>query len=193
MRKFILFSILFMVAMIGISQERTVSFVFDRIPTDQHYSEWSYAGTTSDYLLPTTRDSISYQYEVKRVKPYDFDFTLTYDKIAGVDTTVTVLVQGRNSTNAAWTTISTNVSNVVSGQIVQSITNSKTATIAAAVDYIQQTLIATKDTVTVAARTITYTDKTRYRYLRALCILTGNDSVGTGVKVVKVELKLWEE
>ena len=197
MKKFILFSILFMVAMIGISQERSLPsatsyYVFDRGPLDANYSYLAYTGTTSDYLLPTTRDTIDFRYDTKASSLYDFDAILTYDKIVGIDTTVTVQMLGRNSDNESWTTISTHVSSVVSGLITQSIASSKTATVASAVDFLQQTIAANKDTLTVATRTITYTEKTRFRFLTIRCILTGNDSVGTGIKIKKVELKLWK-
>ena len=227
MKKFIFFLSLVLVALTTMAVDRalpssTSYYAFDRDPMGVNYSYLAYTGTTSDYLIPTTRDTMDFRYDTKASSLYDFDVVLTYDKIVGIDTTVTVQMLGRNSDNEIWTTISTNVSSVVSGVITQSIASSKTATVASYTitdpshTTVGTTFTATVDTsrlkyypaknqvfpaitftegaqtITAAAQTITYNNKTHYRLLAIRCILTGNDSVGTGIKIKKVELKLWK-
>jgi hypothetical protein len=185
------------VAIISIAQERSLPsatdyYSFDRNVLGKNYSVYTYDGGASDYLIPTTRDTIDFRFDTKKHNPFDFNITMVYDTIAGIDTTVTVLVLGRNNDYEAWTTISTNVSAVVSAQITQTIASVKTASIASAVDIIHQQTTTNADTINVAARTITFTNKSCYQQICIRAILTGNDSVGTGAKIIYVALKTFE-
>ena len=196
MKRFVLLFVLILVALIGTAQERTVdTMTFDRNPNGKNYTYYSYTGTSSDILLPTTRDTILVPFDTKKPSAYEYDFIMKYDPYTTADTTVTVKVVGRNSTNESWTVIQTDVSSAVTTDgVVQSISSGKTASIAAYTMLTDTTGLAgyPADSISVPAQTITYTDKIRYRYIGAMLILTGDDSVGTGIELKQLELKLWQ-
>lgn len=194
MKKFLSLIFLVVVAMAGIAQERTVPtsgyMTFDRSESGRYFSKWEYTGTTSDYLVPTTMDTIDFNYDTKRSAPYSFDLVNVLAPITGADTTVTIQVLGRNSDYEDWGLITSTLTAVVDAQIVSSINWGKTGTIAAHNIPFANSTAETADTLKVPAQTITLNNVTK-QYLKVRLILTGDDSVGTGVKVVKQELKLW--
>lgn len=194
MKRFLSLILLIIVAMIGMAQERSVPtsgyMTFDRNETGRYFSKWEYTGTSSDYLIPTTRDTIDFNYDTKRSAPYSFDLVNVLAPIAGADTTVTIQVLGRNSEYETWSLITSTLTAVVDAQIVSSINWGKTQTIAAHNIPFANSTAETADTLKVPAQTITLNNVTN-QFIKVRLILTGDDSVGTGVKVVKQELKLW--
>lgn len=194
MKRFILLFGMLLFGLMAYSQERTVTtIVLDNNSTGKYYSYYDYIGnTTYDILIPTTRDTIDVPFDVRKSQGYNYSIITKFSPRTTADTTVTQKIYGRNSENESWTLISTNVSSAVTtSNIVQTINSSSTATIASATDLIKQTVSTNQDTITVAARTITYSIETRYRYLLVRNILTGDDHTGNGVKIDEIELKLW--
>lgn len=193
MRKLIFLLVAF-VALVANAQERTVTqLVFDRGLLDKNYSYYDYVGdATYDILIPTTRDTIDVPFDTKKANGFNYNVICKFSPRTTADTTVKILVLGRNSTNESYTTIQTDSSAVVTtAGVVKTVNSIKTATIASAVDIIKQQTTTNQDTITTAIRTITFNAKVEYRYVTVRLILSGNDSVGTGVKVDEVELKLW--
>jgi hypothetical protein len=136
MKKAITLIFCLVVAFLGYSQERVVPsstsyYNFDRNETGKNYSEYAYNGTSSDYLIPTTRDTIDFQYDTKKAVPFRVSYTAVYDTIAGADTTVTVQILGRDTEYDSWNLITSGLSDAVGGQIVQKVTYGNTGTIAA--------------------------------------------------------------
>lgn len=194
MKKFLSLILLIVVAMIGIAQERSVPtsgyMTFDRNESGRYFSKWEYTGTSSDHLIPTTRDTIDFNYDTKRSAPYSFDLINVFDTIARADTTVVIQVLGRNSVYEDWGLITTTTTAVVGAQLVSSINYGKTGTIAAYNIPFANPAEATADTLKVPAQTITFNNVTD-QFIKVRLIISGDDSVGTGIKVVKQELKLW--
>lgn len=194
MRKFILFLVAFVALAIN-AQERTVTMMsFDRGVLDKNYSYYDYTGdATYDILIPTTRDTIDIPFDTKKANSFNYNVICSFSARAGDDTVVYIKILGRNSLNEDYTEIQFDSSAVVTvAGIVKTLNSTKTASIASAVDIIKQhSSTLNTDTITTAVRTITFSDKKEYRYITVRLILPYNDSVGTGVKVDEVELKLW--
>lgn len=162
----------------------------------------AYNGTTADYLLPTTRDSIYYTVTITNQGngPLHFYAVITLAPIAGADTTVAITVQGKKFSNESYSDIiASALTSVVSAEQLNVKTSlgliaERTSTTAAAVDLFRGTIIANNDTITVAQRIETTVVNTSlyYSYLRFMLILTGNDSVGTGIKVKRIEIQFYE-
>lgn len=190
----------------AMSQERTVNLAGGNNLVDvRNTKNVAYNGSASglDRLIPTTRDTIDYYVILSNYDPGPLHFyaAFNFDTIAGVDTTVAITVQEKKFANEDYTDLI--ASAVTAGSIRNDtiavrtslgVTTVATNTTAAAVDIFRGTIIANNDTLTVAQRVTTEVANTLlyYRYLRFRLILQGNDSVGTGIKVKRVELQFYQ-
>jgi hypothetical protein len=201
MKKFIIFSMLALTALFVQAQERTVN-LNAGLPLDLKVSQWyAYNGLTADRLIPTTRDTIDYVLQLKNqtAGPLHFYALITFDTIAGVDTTVSVTVQQRKFASETYADIIAAANTaVISAEIKVvktslGVTTEYTETVAAATDYFNDEITTNTDTTLVSARTITKVVNTSLYpgYLKFRLILNGNDSVGTGVKVKRIEIKFY--
>jgi hypothetical protein len=186
------------------SQERTVNLAGSNNLVDvRNTKNVAYNGTTSDKLIPTTRDTIDYYVILSNYDPGPLHFyaAFNFDTIAGIDTTIAITVQEKKFANEDYTDL---IASAVTAGVIRNdtiavrtslgVTTVATNTTAAAVDIFRGTIIANNDTLTVAQRVTTEVANTLlyYRYLRFRLILSGNDSVGTGVKVKRVELQFYQ-
>lgn len=200
--KRILFLICFLLVGLGsIAQERTVMLnngAYLDLSTTKHYF---YSGTTSDYLIPTTRDTIDFVILVKNQTsdPLNFYAAITMAPIAGADTTVAITVQQKMFESGTYADLiasalsSAITTTVITAKTTLGVTAQETNTTAAAVDLLRQTVIANNDTLTVAQRIQTkqLNALLYYRYLKFRLIIKGNDSVGTGIKVTRFEINFF--
>jgi len=190
MKKYLILLAFCFVALISYSQDKTVSLT---IANEGTYIVHSNPGADT---LSGTQDTIDFVFKYKAegfVKK--IAVKIRYDLISGVDTTVHASLFGKEFfDDPTWVSIiAPTTSSVVSvNNTMQILTSDYTETTAAAVDFLQQTLVATKDTLTVAARINTPIDQS-YRFYRLRLIVAGDDSVGKGIKVDEVELKLYTE
>jgi hypothetical protein len=83
--------------------------------------------------------------------------------------------------------------NIVTVKTTLGVTLEKTNTTATATDYIRQKLVATLDTITVAPRieTVQLNPLLYYRYLKFRLILQGNDKVGTGIQLNRIDINFF--
>lgn len=186
MKKIIVLFCLAVFAIAATAQERTVNLT---ISTGNYY--YKYTGTAADNLKPTTQDTIdvvfyytSPQY-VKKIA-----VKTRFDIIAGADTTVSTSVYGKEfSDDATYVSVigASTSSAVTANNTVQVLTCDPYWTEA---QYVTGRITA-GDTVNVA-HNITPFDYT-YRYYRVRYILSGNDSVGTGIKIDEIEFRLYVE
>jgi hypothetical protein len=188
MKKLLFIMSLVLIVITLTAQDKTRSVQFDENGTYVVYS-----GIPGD-TLSGTQDTIDFVFKYKSggfVKK--IAVKIRYDLISGVDTTVHASLFGREFyDDPTWVSIiASTTSSVVSvNNTIQILTSDYTETTAAAVDFLQQTLVATKDTLTVAARINTPIDQS-YRFYRLRLIVAGNDSVGKGIKIDEVELKFY--
>jgi hypothetical protein len=191
MKKLFLFLAILVSFSAAFAQERTVTTV---IPVGNTY--YKYAGTSSDVLIPTTCDTIdmvfAYQgsgYVKKVAVKSRFDMRTT------ADTTVKVSVFGKefsdDDTYVEIIPVATS-SAVTANNVIQVLTSDYTETIGTFTAILRQQTTTNADTITYPAQTITPLDKS-YRYYRVRYILSGNDSVGTGVKLDEIEIKFYTE
>jgi hypothetical protein len=180
------------------AQERTVNLGLVDLTTTKNVA---YNGGTNDRLIPTTRDTIDYYVQLSNYTaghPLHFYCVFTFDTIAGIDTTIAITVQEKKFASESYTDV---IASATTGVIRNDTSVVKTSlglsefteTTASAVDFLQQTTIANKDTLTVAARSLTRVSNTLlyYKYLKFRLILQGNDSVGTGIRIKRVELQFF--
>lgn len=232
MKNFILISLLaFLFAGLVPAQERTVNLypngVFD-LKTANTLSV-GYNGSTSDRLIPTTRDTIDYYIAVKNqsAEPLHFYARFQFDTIAGADTTIAITVQYKKFTSESYSDLIASALTSAIGadtavtKTTLGVTTEYTATgaqanstIAGYNSTVPSYLAITDsiggystDTTTVAsyvianaAQTITNGAVTTtklantalyYGYLRFRLILQGNDHVGTGIKVERIDLQFY--
>ena len=184
MKKFLLFIGFILFSTVLFAQERVVTLTMADNTTYKKYT-----GTTTDYLVPTTRDTIDvlFVYQgagvIKKIA-----LKSRFDMVTTADTTVAVSVFGKEFADDPTyvQVIGSTVSNVVtSNNVVQILSNDYYINTAAATDEFKP-----DSTITIAARIATPFDKS-YKYFRVRYILSGNDSVGTGVKIDEIELKLY--
>jgi len=201
--KKIIILIFAMFVFLGLSaQERTVDLGNGKLIDLTITKNVAYNGGTSDRLLPTTRDTIDYVLQVSNYTsgaPMHFYAVITLDTIAGVDTTVAITVQGKKFANQAYSDIiASALTSVVSAEQLNvkttlGVTSYLTGSTASAVDILKQQTTTNSDTITTAVRTYTEiaTNAMYYKYLKFRLILKGNDLVGTGVKVKRVEIQFF--
>lgn len=200
MKKLIFLLSFVLLAVAAMAQERTVVLNSGSVVDLNTKKLVAYNGTAADYLIPTTRDTIDYVLLIDNQSgdPLNFYANITLTPISGADTTVSVGVYYKMFESQSYTQLiapALTSAITTSTQVVKTtlgVTNQITNTTASAVDLLRQTIIANNDTITVATRTQTSLNNVAlyYRYLKFRLILTGNDSVGTGIKVSRIEIKL---
>lgn len=200
--KYILASFLFVLTCATVqAQERTVN-LNGGAALDLNVSKWyAYNGTTADRLLPTTRDTIDYVIQVKNQGsgPLHFYAAITLSPVSGADTTVAITVQQKKFSGESYSDIiaSALTSAVTAEQInvktTLGVTTEYTSTVASATDYFNDEITTNTDTTLVSARTITNVANTLLypRYIKFRLILKGNDSVGTGINVKRIEIQFY--
>lgn len=183
MKKILILGLLIMSA-VTFGQERSVNLAGSNALMDLTVSKYiAYNGNTSDRLIPTTRDTIDYFVILKDFEPGPLHFyaRFTFDTIAGVDTTVLITVQEKKFAGEAYSDI---------------IASAATSVISAEINVVKTSLgITTEFTETLAGGTTTTrlaNTLLRYKYLKFRMILPGNDLVGTGIKVKRVELQFFQ-
>jgi len=190
MKKFILSLLASLVVIASYSQERTITKTMAEGAT-----YYKYTGVAADTLKPTNQDTIDFVLVYSGNYVNKLAVKTRFDTIAGADTTVSTSVFGKEfSDDDTYVQIigATTSSAVTANNTVQVLASDLYATVAAAQDYIYQEINTNQDTVVVAERTITPFDKS-YRYYRIRYILSGNDHVGTGIKIDEIEVKFYTE
>jgi hypothetical protein len=178
-----LFSLLFFASflIVAFAQERTV-LLNDGKTFDLSLSkEYNYTGTSSDYLIPTTRDTIDFVMKVANWGPGGTHFYGTFKlaPIAGADTTVRVVVLYKHDEGESYSTLkATATGAAVTGTVyytstsIGSINSSDTTGLKYYTSFKPNPLLL-------------------YKYINFRLILLGNDSVGTGIKVQRVTLQFY--
>lgn len=170
--------------------------IFSKNPLRVNYSYWDYTGISTDLLIETTSDTIDIRYHVKKHAPYTVKLISKFNPISGEDTTVIVAILGRNSTDESWSAITNTTSAVViTDGVVTSLNSATSPTLTNAAFDVPFTnpTAATADTLEYPVQTFTYTSTfLEYRYILVRYIISGDDSVGTGIELVRSELKLYE-
>lgn len=178
-----IFSILFMAALVltAVAQERTV-LLNDGKTFDLSLSkEYDYTGTGSDYLIPTTRDTIDFVMKVANWGPGGTHFYGTFKlaPISGADTTVRIVVLYKHDEGESYSTLKA----TATGSAVTS-----------TVYYTSTSIgnINSSDTTGLKYYTSFKPNPLLlYKYINFRLILLGNDSVGTGVKVQRITLQFY--
>lgn len=220
MKKLIFILIAFVFSFAISAQERTVDLNSGKLFDITEYKNIAYNGTTSDRLIPTTRDTIDYYIRIKdydQGNPLHFYVAFNFDTIAGIDTTVAITVQGKMFANQDYSDI---IASSVTAGVIRADTIAVRTSLGTVSEYTETYTFATstdtllydttaityaldtyggdsvafyKATIENVAHTATVTKVTGtslyYRYLKFRLILQGNDAVGTGIKVKRVELQ----
>lgn len=179
MKKLIfLFSIL-LVAEVASAQVRTLT--TKTVTSDDSYV--SYTGVTAD-TISTNQDTLRIPFFIPKNYPMSYVINSTLAPRAGADTTVVINVYGKVFLDDSWTKIQTATTSAITASSVVKTT------------YVEPVLATATDTVgtlgvTVGTITNPFTSATAYRYFMIEYIIKGNDSVGTGVKLTKLEWKWW--
>jgi hypothetical protein len=168
MKKLIVILGLILIAGLTFAQERTVN-----LSMASNATYYKYTGTTSDVLIPTTRDTIDlvFQYTgsaiVKKII-----LGSRFDMRTTADTTVAISLFGKETADDTYVQIiaSTLSDAVTSNNVVK--------------------ILSSKPTNAADSLYMDIPNKT-YRYYRARYILKGNDSVGTGINLDQAELKIY--
>jgi hypothetical protein len=167
-----IFGLIFCLAMLlSVSaQEKTVSLNNGKILDISNGAVIGWTGTQIvDRLIPTTRDTIDFILQVsgQDQNPCHFYATFTLDTIAGADTTVLFTVQEKKFSYEAYTDV---------------IASAASAAVTAEIKHVRTSLGMTERSSEVT-NTLLY-----YRYLKFRLIIAGNDHVGTGIKVKRLDI-----
>lgn len=210
MRKLILILASFMLFLSVNAQERTVSKIGSTNALTEAKTLYTYTGVAADTLKATNQDTIDLVLEYRGTKMIKkITVKSRFDTIAGADTTVSISVFGKEfSDDPDYVQIigATLSDAVAANNTVKVFSSDYTGTIAAYNSTVAAHNIpftnptaGTTDTLEVpsfvvanAAQTFTPFDKT-YRFYRIRYILSGDDAVGTGVKLDEVEFKIYTE
>lgn len=183
MKKIFLLLFLACLSLVGYSQERTVLLNDGKVFDLSVSKEYNYGGTSSDYLIPTTRDTIDFVMKVANWGPGGTHFYATFKlaPIAGADTTVRVVVLYKHDEGESYSTLKatatgTAVSTTVyyTSTSIGSINSSDTTGLKYYTSFKPNALLM-------------------YKYINFRLILLGDDKsgTGTGVKVQRVTLQFY--
>lgn len=140
----------------------------------------AYNGGASDYLLPTTRDTIDFVVAIDpsyKLGPINYNVAVTLAPIAGADTTVSVTILGKKTAGATYGVLkAAALTSAVTSELIYEATSLGNINAADTVGM--------KYYTSFKGNTLLY-----YRYIKARLIIKGNDSVGTGIKVKRVEFQ----
>jgi len=201
-----LFFLLAFVSIVSMLGAQTVTADLIYLTKDQ--TVYTYTGTAKDTLNGGTVDIRSYPLMTSLDCGYRIWVEYALNKRAGNDTTVMIDIEGRNSTSEDWTAIkcldpTDSLSAAVTTTIYGYVMNATDA-----YTLVSGTQVFTGDSTkfsvtpdaclqyTGAAMTYTFTPTyltSYYRYLNIKFRILGDDSVGTGVKVVSFTVKLFKK
>lgn len=204
MKKLIYLIFCVAITMVTFAQERTVD-LNSGIPFDLAKSKTlAYNGNTSDRLIPTTRDTIDYFVLLSGQEsgPLHFYANITFDTIAGIDTTVEVTVQNKTFNTESYSDlIASATTSVISAEVIVNKTTLgvtsefiETQTFAAfnAMQDTSGSSTELSDTLRFPSYTASITGVVSstlyYRFLKFRLIISGDDSVGTGIKMKRIEI-----
>lgn len=184
------------------AQDRTIR--LRKVPSKDTYI--SYTGVAAD-TLTANLDSIRIPYFINKSYPMSWVINTTFDTIDGVDTTVVINVYGKVFSDDSWTKIQTETTGlIIASEIVKTTFTESTVTIASTYtdtydDTYAETFAADSTTAgattgattvgVVAGTTTAVASSTFYRYYMVEYIIEGDDDVGEGISIEKVEWKWW--
>jgi len=202
MKKLITFLIMFTLTFAMFAQDRTIG--LRKVPSKDTYI--SYTGVAAD-TLTANLDSIRIPYFINKSYPMSWVINTTFDTIDGVDTTVVINVYGKVFSDDSWTKIQTETTGlIIASEIVKTTFTESTVTIASTYtdtydDTYAETFAADSTTAgattgattvgVVAGTTTAVASSTFYRYYMVEYIIEGDDDVGEGISIEKVEWKWW--
>ena len=180
MKKILSILFLFTFALCSFAQERTVN-VYPNGAVDLSATKTvSYVGTTLDRLIPTTRDTIDFYLKISdnyKLGPLNYNIAVKMSPIAGADTTVSVTVLGKKTAAESYGVLkAAATTSAVTSTLVYS------ATSIGNINPVDTTGL--KYYTSQKANTLLY-----YKYIMVRLILKGNDSVGTGIKVDRIDFQ----
>jgi hypothetical protein len=164
------------------AQERTVT---TYMTNGQYYAK--YTGSSADTLKATNQDTIDYVF-VYQSPEYvtKLAVKIRFDVIAGADTTVSTSLFGKEfSDDATYVEI-------VAASASSAVTANNTVDILVSDPYVSEAAYTFGADSVTAAHSHTPFDFS-YRYYRVRLILSGDDSVGTGIKVDEIEFKVYTQ
>ena len=197
MKRLLILLSLILVTAVTFAQERTVYLNANKQLDLSTVKSVAYNGLTADRLIPTTCDTIDFVLRVVNPTagtPMHFYANFTFDTIAGADTTIAITVQGKKFNSESYTDIiASALTSAVGAELQVSKTSLGTITEGTYVTATATDNFNADSTTTVAARSTTFTANTtlHYGYLKFRLILQGNDSVGTGIKVKRLEIQFF--
>lgn len=192
MKKLIALSIFIFTCVISNAQERTVQLnngqALDITTIKTIAYNWA---SSSDNLVPTTRDTIDFELIISNYYsgPINVTANVTFNPILLADTTVSVGLLCKEMNSQSYSTlVAGSLSSAVTTTVQKSITT---------LGVVNETIV--NDTTKImnhaspSLKSLYYSSVIKnpllyYRYLKVRCILQGNDSLGTGVKISRVEL-----
>jgi hypothetical protein len=200
--------IVFLVLMVTFAALNAQCVTRTLVPLSYNQTVYNYPGTGVSNLGDTinggTVDTLRFPVQVSLDQPFRVFCEITLTARAGADTTYLCAVYGRNSLNAAWTKTEA----IVTSSAVSTVQYPVCSNLSTAYTLVSGTCVYTGDSTknsttpnaclqyTAAAQTFTYTPTNSdlfYRYLMVEVIASGNDAVGTGVKVTGFTLKLYKK
>lgn len=194
MKKLILVLFLGLFTLAVFSQERTVT-----KDVKKGFTYYKYTGTSADTLIETNQDTIDIVFQLELSQRISkIAVKSRFDVISGADTTVAISVDGKLFSDDSYTSIinSTLSDAVTADNTVKTVSTTFTESLSSAA-YVMLTDTTglsgyPADSISVPSYTITATPADySYRYIRVRYIIQGDDSVGTGIKIDEVELKVY--
>jgi hypothetical protein len=181
MKKIFLLLLLACLSLVGYSQERTVLLNDGKVFDLSVSKEYNYGGTSSDYLIPTTRDTIDFVMKVANWGPGGTHFYATFKlaPISGADTTVRIVVLYKHDEGESYSTLKSTVTG---------------AAVTSTVYYTSTSIGSINSSDTTGLKYYTSFKPNpllMYKYINFRLILLGNDSVGTGIKVQRVTIQFY--
>jgi hypothetical protein len=183
MKKLIVILLFAGLTLAGYSQVRTLSTRL--LKAEQTF--FSYTGVAAD-SLSVFQDTIQMQITVNKNYPYAVSLRSAFDTIDGADTLVYINVLGKVYEDDSWSSIIADSSAAVSAAANKTVTN-----------WTGNIYTITADTTAISVDSVGYYSYNvirasavadNYRYLLIRYIIAGDDSVGKGVLLKKLELNL---
>jgi hypothetical protein len=189
MKKIIAFMLIATMAMVVMGQgTHCTTKTMTIFSSGQNY--FKYTAVTTD-TLTTNRDTIRIPVNFNFDNPVSAQARVQFNKRAGNDTTAIINIYGKAWSTDTWTKLTTGTTTEINGLTTINLQWMPEKAHVIIMDTLKECTTKAGDNLLYYGKETETSYQGLYNYFMIECIVSGNDYVGTGIKLVQAELKVW--